>query len=261
MDTITEQDHDKPPNKQQSHSEAVGSDRNAPHVAEAQFDPSWSASDAPADKNQVQHEFFLPGEGINPEVLKRSIRHHLGSHASIRVANYRDSDDSEITEGYAIMSYNTLTSTIVQKVKDESAREQPEGRRHLNEGLVENDTLRDNRRLSAGNGLADAGGGGYLSSYSWERPGAPQSKIPGPGKLRAIREPSRDTPVDSTPVNEPNNCAFKSRVRQLVGVHVCNECDPPRVIASYLSSYCRSTSKSDTDLSVCQTFTKAQHLR
>lgn len=174
---------DVPPHNQESHSEA-------------RFDPPWSAGAAPADKYQVQHEFFLPGEGIDPEALKRNVRHHMGPDASIRVATYRDSDDSEMIDGYAIMSYNTLTSAIVQKVKDKSARRQPD----------ENDSLRENRRLSVGDGLAGAG---------------------------AIRETSRDTSVESIPVHELDNRALKTRGQRLVGVHVCNECDPPRVRASH----------------------------
>ncbi|KAI3322270.1 hypothetical protein HD806DRAFT_144170 [Xylariaceae sp. AK1471] len=65
-------------------------------------------------------EYFVPGDGINREVITADIRHYLGNEALVRPGTCMDGD--RIIQGYFINAYRNLTPAMIEDLKADSAR-------------------------------------------------------------------------------------------------------------------------------------------
>jgi len=79
------------------------------------------------------NEFFLPGEGIIPEVITTDICRYLGNDALVRPGAYENPQTGQPQEGYFITAYRNLTVAMVADLRADSERWEAERRRRLTE--------------------------------------------------------------------------------------------------------------------------------
>lgn len=93
----------------------------------------WPPFDRPAAKplsQPRQNEYFIPGEGINCNVITRDIRLYLGNDATVKAGTLEDKRAHRVHDGYYIIADRNLTSSMMQDLKDKSNRLQVGRRGH-----------------------------------------------------------------------------------------------------------------------------------
>lgn len=68
-----------------------------------------------------QNEYFLPGDGINGEVLAEELPLYLGNDASQRIGTYENRETGQIIHGYFITAYRALTTAMLDDIRADSA--------------------------------------------------------------------------------------------------------------------------------------------
>ncbi|KAJ5495369.1 hypothetical protein N7539_000485 [Penicillium diatomitis] len=75
-----------------------------------------------------QNEYFVPGDGINREVIQADICRYLGNDALVRPGNHSG------RQGFFIRAYRNLTSEMIADLKADSARWEAEASRDAEAG-------------------------------------------------------------------------------------------------------------------------------
>lgn len=93
----------------------------------------WPPFDRLAAKPPSQarlNEYFIPGEGINRDVITRDNHLYLGNDATAKAGTFEDKRAQRVRDGYYITVNRCLTSSMLQGFKDESNRLEVERRGH-----------------------------------------------------------------------------------------------------------------------------------
>jgi hypothetical protein len=68
------------------------------------------------------NEYFLPGDGIDREIITAKICRYLGNEATIRPGSFEDPQTRQIHKGYFITAYGKLTTAMIADLKADSER-------------------------------------------------------------------------------------------------------------------------------------------
>lgn len=74
------------------------------------------------------HEYFVPRDGIDREVISADICRYLGNDALVRPGNYENPQTGQTVNGYYITAYRNLTTAMIDDLKADSARWENERR-------------------------------------------------------------------------------------------------------------------------------------
>lgn len=93
---------------------------------------SWPAVDSrPSHVARVvdgrlirQNEYFIPGNGIDGEVLTAELPLYLGNDATQRPGTCEDRETGHLVQGYFITAYRALTTAMLEDIKADSAQYQ-----------------------------------------------------------------------------------------------------------------------------------------
>lgn len=99
---------------------------------------SWLSTDSkPSHVSKVfrgrlirQNEYFLPGDGIDGEVLAAELPLYLGNDATQRSGTCEDRETGRPIHGYFITAYRALTTAMLVDIKADSARREQERTRY-----------------------------------------------------------------------------------------------------------------------------------
>jgi hypothetical protein len=69
-----------------------------------------------------QNEYFIPGAGIDSQVLAEELPRYLGNGASQRPGTYEDRETGHVVQGYYIMAYRGLTTAMLVDIKADSVK-------------------------------------------------------------------------------------------------------------------------------------------
>lgn len=78
--------------------------------------------------NRHNEEYFVPGDGIDREVITADITRYLGNDALVRPGTFVNKEDGRAMRGYFITGYRNLTSEMIADLKADSARWEQERR-------------------------------------------------------------------------------------------------------------------------------------
>ena len=67
-----------------------------------------------------QRDYFIPSDGIAPEVIQADIKRYLGADANVSIRN--GSEEKNRLSGYRVTSYRPLTRTMIEDMKFDSQR-------------------------------------------------------------------------------------------------------------------------------------------
>lgn len=73
-----------------------------------------------------QNEYFLPGDGIDGEVLAEELPLYLGNDASQRPGTCENTKTGRVIHGYFITGYRALTTAMLVDIKADSAKRELE---------------------------------------------------------------------------------------------------------------------------------------
>lgn len=73
-----------------------------------------------------QNEFFLPGHGIDSEVLSEELPLYLGNDATQRPGTCKNTETGQLIHGYFITGYRALTTAMLVDIKADSAKRELE---------------------------------------------------------------------------------------------------------------------------------------
>ncbi|KAH8594058.1 hypothetical protein B0O99DRAFT_688084 [Bisporella sp. PMI_857] len=73
-------------------------------------------------ERQFTREFFIPGEGIDRQVITADICRYLGNDARVKPYTYTDPRTGVRTDGYTVTAYRNLTTAMITDLKADSAR-------------------------------------------------------------------------------------------------------------------------------------------
>lgn len=82
---------------------------------------------APPSQNR-SHEYFVPKDGIDREVITADICRYLGNDALVRPGTYENPVTKMTQHGYYITAYRNLTSAMIEDLKADSQRWEQERR-------------------------------------------------------------------------------------------------------------------------------------
>lgn len=131
---------------------------------------SWLATDSrPSQVPRVvdgrlirQNEYFIPGNGIDSEVLAAELPLYLGIDASQRPGTCEDKETGHLVQGYFITAYRALTTAMLVDIKADSARREQE-RAQCQRAPCHTDCTTDQKMQQWRDALTPLGGSIYES--------------------------------------------------------------------------------------------------
>ncbi|RDW91550.1 hypothetical protein BP5796_02715 [Coleophoma crateriformis] len=96
-----------------------------PHV------PTIMNTGPPWSSRTKTNEYFIPGNGIDWDVISGDITRYLGNDASVRPGTYVDPKTFQERNGYIITAYRNLTTAMITDIKADSERWDAERRQPI----------------------------------------------------------------------------------------------------------------------------------